>query len=209
MLAARTKLGDELAEAATALAAGTIVVLLGDESEGAHRAGGLLLAAETATSSRVARMVRDGTGYLRVAVADTLADRLDLPLMWGVERPAPAGHYCVSVDASRGLTTGISATDRAHTIRLLAHPATVPRDLARPGHVVPLRVKGVGPYTFGDAAVDLARLAGLAPAVVFSELVSRSDPIQVAGTPELVRWAAAQGAVTVRLRQLERAARAR
>src|SRR5919201_6549472 len=111
--------------------------------------------------------------------------------------------FTVSVDARRGTTTGISAADRAATIRALVDPATRPWDLARPGHVFPLRARPGGVLArpgHTEAAVDLARLAGLAPAGVLAELVN--DDGTMARLPDLERFAAEHGLVLISVADL-------
>src|SRR5690606_38860892 len=106
--------------------------------------GDLIFAAEKATPELVAFMVRHTSGYICVPLTDADADRLDLPPMYRVNQDRRGTAYTVTVDAREGISTGISAADRAHTIRLLADPDTVDADLSRPGHVVPLRAKDGG-----------------------------------------------------------------
>jgi 3,4-dihydroxy 2-butanone 4-phosphate synthase/GTP cyclohydrolase II len=152
--------------------------------------GGLLLAAGLAEPASVAHIERLGTGIHRVAMLDEAADRLNLPLQWSSDADSSASRYCVSVDAVRGTTTGISARDRAATLRILADPAATHRDLTRPGHVVPLRVDGAARtgYRYEHAAIELSRLAGITPAVAFCEVASR-DGRDVADDDELVMLA--------------------
>ncbi|WP_232806848.1 3,4-dihydroxy-2-butanone-4-phosphate synthase [Geodermatophilus chilensis] len=173
------------------VAAGRPVVLAGDEEGGA-----LVLAAELATPEAVAFVVRHTSGFLCVAVTGDDADRLDLPLLTGraVERPAAA--QCVAVDARDGVSTGISAADRARTMRLLAAADTDAEDLVRPGHVVPLRVRPDGVLAHrgtAEAAVDLAVLAGLRPSGAVCDLVSPADPRRMARGPELAAFAREHG----------------
>ena len=158
--------------------------------------GDLILAAEKATAESVAFMVKHTSGVLCVPMEGAELDRLDLPLMTpsarNTERMRTA--YTVSVDAAQGVTTGISAADRAHTIRLLAHPQTGPADLVRPGHVFPLRYREGGVLRRAghtEATVDLARLAGLRPAGVLAEIVN--DDGTMARLPDLVRFKAEHG----------------
>ena len=128
-----------------------------------------------ATPELVAFMVRYTSGYICVPLTDEDCDRLDLPPMFHTNQDRARTAYTVTVDAREGVTTGISATDRARTIRLLADPATAPYDFTRPGHVVPLRARDGGVLRRAghtEAAVDLARLAGLRPAGVLCEIVA-------------------------------------
>src|SRR6185295_20080531 len=141
-----------------------------------------------ATPDLVAFMVRYTSGYICVAVTEGDADRLDLPPMFRVNQDRRGTAYTVTVDAREGISTGISASDRAHTIRLLADPATTSADLSRPGHIVPLRARDGGVLRrpgHTEAAVDLARLAGLAPAGVLCEIVSQKVDGEMARADEL------------------------
>lgn len=134
--------------------------------------GVLVLAAEAATPSLIAFFVRHTSGFLTVALTGTDCDRLRLPPMPPTSWVRPGVDQCVAVDAAHGVSTGISATDRARTIALLADPATAPADLHRPGHVVPIRARESGIVTPADAAVTLSRLAGRRPAAVLAHLIN-------------------------------------
>ncbi len=165
---------------------GKAVVVIDDEDR--ENEGDLIFAAELATPELVAFMVRYTSGYICVPLTKADADRLDLPPMFRINQDRRGTAYAVTVDAREGITTGISAADRARTIRLLADPATDATDLARPGHVVPLRAKDGGVLRrpgHTEAAVDLAVLAGLAPAGALCEVVSEKDPSGMARADEL------------------------
>ncbi len=158
--------------------------------------GDLIMAAEMATPETIAFLVRHTSGVLCAPMTGAELDRLQLPLMtplaMNTERMRTA--YTVSVDAAEGVTTGISAADRAHTLRLLANPGTKPSDLARPGHVFPLRYREGGVLRRAghtEAAVDLAQLAGLRPAGVLAEIVN--DDGSMARVPELFEFRAKHG----------------
>jgi 3,4-dihydroxy 2-butanone 4-phosphate synthase/GTP cyclohydrolase II len=136
----------------------------------------------------VAFMVRYTSGYLCVPLAGEICDRLGLLPMYAVNQDKHGTAYTVTVDARRGVGTGISASDRATTMRLLADPTSVADDFTRPGHVVPLRAKDGGVLRrpgHTEAAVDLARLAGLQPAGAICEIVSQKDEGSMAQTDEL------------------------
>ncbi len=153
--------------------------------------GDLIFAAEKATAEMVAFMVKHTSGVICVPMEGAELDRLELPLMTPVEANAERMRtaYTVSVDAAEGVSTGISAADRARTIRLLAEPGTTARDLVRPGHVFPLRYRDGGVLRRAghtEASVDLARLAGLRPAGVLAEIVN--DDGTMARVPELLRF---------------------
>ena len=150
--------------------------------------GDLIFAAEKATPELVSFMVRYTSGYICVALTEAECDRLDLPPMHHTNLDSFRTAFTVTVDAKAGITTGISAADRAQTIRLLADPAAVAGDLVRPGHVLPLRAREGGVLRrpgHTEAAVDLARLAGLAPGGVLCEIVSQKDEGDMARGDEL------------------------
>jgi 3,4-dihydroxy 2-butanone 4-phosphate synthase / GTP cyclohydrolase II len=159
-------------DAFSALRAGLPVLVLDDESR--ENEGDVILAAATLTTEWMAWTIRHTSGYICAPMPETLADQLGLPLMVADNRDPLRTAYTVTVDAAAGVTTGISAADRTHTIRLLAQEDATASDLRRPGHVVPLRAKDGGVLVRGghtEAAVDLCRLAGLAPVGAIGELV--------------------------------------
>jgi 3,4-dihydroxy 2-butanone 4-phosphate synthase/GTP cyclohydrolase II len=177
---------DTVERAIADIKAGKPVVVVDDEDR--ENEGDLIFAAELASPELIAFMVRYTSGYICVAVTESDADRLDLPPMYYTNQDRRGTAYTVTVDAREGIGTGISAADRAHTIRVLANPATTSADLARPGHVVPLRAKDGGVLRrpgHTEAAVDLSRLAGLHPAGVLCEVVSEKDPAGMALSDEL------------------------
>src|SRR5881409_885454 len=177
---------DSVERALADIAAGKAVVVIDDEDR--ENEGDLIFAAELATPELVAFMVRYTSGYICVPLTDADADRLDLPPMYRVNQDRRGTAYTVTVDAREGVTTGISAVDRAHTIRTLADAHTTSADLARPGHVVPLRAKDGGVLRrpgHTEAAVDLAILAGLRPSGTLCEVVSEKDPTGMARGEEL------------------------
>ena len=136
------------------------------DDEDRENEGDLIFAAELATPELVSFMVRYTSGYICVPLTEAECDRLDLPPMHHINHDRYGTAFTVPVDARDGIGTGISATDRAHTIRVLADPESGPADLARPGHVLPLRAREGGVLRrpgHTEAAVDLARLAGLKP----------------------------------------------
>ncbi|MFD9892727.1 bifunctional 3,4-dihydroxy-2-butanone-4-phosphate synthase/GTP cyclohydrolase II [Amycolatopsis sp. NPDC059027] len=179
-------------EAAIAdIAAGRAVIVVDDEDR--ENEGDLIFAAEKATPELLAFMVRYTSGYVCVSLTEAEADRLDLPPMYHTNQDQRGTAYTVTVDAAEGITTGISASDRAHTIRLLADPEAKAGDFRRPGHVVPLRAKEGGVLRRAghtEAGVDLARLAGLHPAGVLCEIVSQKDDGHMARRDELEVFAA-------------------
>ena len=159
-------------EAFEALRAGLPVLVTDDEDR--ENEGDVIMAAATATTQWMAWTIRHTSGYICAPMSETRADRLGLPLMVADNRDPRLTAYTVTVDAAHGVTTGISAADRAHTIRTLAQEGSIPSDFNRPGHVVPLRARNGGVLVRGghtEAAVDLCRLAGLAPVGAIGELV--------------------------------------
>jgi 3,4-dihydroxy 2-butanone 4-phosphate synthase / GTP cyclohydrolase II len=183
---------DSIEDAIAAIAAGQPVVVVDDEDR--ENEGDLIFAAELATPELLAFMVRYTSGFICAPLTETDADRLDLPPMSRVNQDRRGTAYTVTVDAREGVSTGISAADRAHTIRLLADPSTSPAELSRPGHVVPLRAKAGGVLRrpgHTEAAIDLAELAGLRPAGVLCELVN--DDGTMMRLPELTVFAKEHG----------------
>jgi 3,4-dihydroxy 2-butanone 4-phosphate synthase / GTP cyclohydrolase II len=181
---------DPVERAIADIKAGKAVVVIDDEDR--ENEGDLIFAAELATPELVAFMVRYTSGYICVPITEAEADRLDLPPMFRVNQDRRGTAYAVTVDAREGVTTGISAADRARTIRLLADPAATAADFSRPGHVVPLRAKDGGVLRrpgHTEAAVDLAMAAGLSPAGVLCEIVSEKDPAGMARGDELRAFA--------------------
>src|SRR3954452_6946197 len=177
---------DSIEDAIAAVKSGRPVVVIDDEDR--ENEGDLIFASELATPELVAFMVRYTSGYICVAVTEEDADRLDLPPMFRVTQDRRGTAYTVTVDARDCVATGISASDRAYTIRLLANPETTPADLTRPGHIVPLRAKDGGVLRrpgHTEAAVDLAVLAGLRPSGTLCEVVSEKDPHGMARGEEL------------------------
>jgi 3,4-dihydroxy 2-butanone 4-phosphate synthase/GTP cyclohydrolase II len=170
------------------IAAGRPVIVVDDEER--ENEGDLIFAAEHATPELVAFMVRYTSGYICVPLTEDEADRLDLPPMFHTNQDRRGTAYAVTVDAREGVSTGISAADRAHTIRLLGSADTQPTDLSRPGHVVPLRAKAGGVLRrpgHTEAAIDLSVLAGLRPAGVLCEMVN--DDGTMMRMPDLEKFA--------------------
>lgn len=166
--------GTEIATAIERLQGGDTVVLRGDRGALAGDFN-LLVSAEKATPLTVAFMIRHTSGFLRAVLTAADSNRLDLPLMYSSEQPLHSTAYAVTVDAHDEVTTGISATDRCTTLRLLADPATVASQLSRPGHVVPVRANDHGLIRragYAEAVVDILRIAGLRPVGALCELVS-------------------------------------
>jgi 3,4-dihydroxy 2-butanone 4-phosphate synthase / GTP cyclohydrolase II len=171
--------------------AGRPVIVVDDEDR--ENECDLIFAAEKATPELVAFMVRYTSGYICVPLTEGDCDRLDLPPMFHTNQDVRGTAYTVTVDAKRGVSTGISAADRAHTIRMLADDTSSAEDFTRPGHVVPLRAKEGGVLRrpgHTEAAIDLATMAGLWPAGVLCEIISQKDDGDMARRDELEVFAA-------------------
>ncbi|QDQ98889.1 3,4-dihydroxy-2-butanone-4-phosphate synthase [Tomitella fengzijianii] len=194
---------DSIDRAIGDIAAGKAVVVIDDEDR--ENEGDIIFAAEKATTELVAFTVRYSSGYLCVPMTGDDCDRLDLPPMYRSNEDPHGTAYTVTVDVRTGTSTGISARDRARTIRALADADSVAADFSRPGHVVPLRARDGGVLRrpgHTEAAVDLTRLAGLNPVGVVCEIVSEDDPTTMARTPELREFADAHGLALITIADL-------
>ncbi|GIE33296.1 riboflavin biosynthesis protein RibBA [Actinoplanes italicus] len=192
---------EDIERAIADIAAGRPVIVVDDE--GRENEGDLIFAAEHATPELVAFMVRYTSGYICVPLPESEADRLDLPPMFHTNQDARGTAYTVTVDARHGVSTGISAADRAHTIRLLAAADSEPTDFNRPGHVVPLRAKPGGVLRrpgHTEAAIDLAVLAGCRPAGVLCEMVNDDGTMQ--RRPDLEKFAAEHDLALITIEEL-------
>jgi 3,4-dihydroxy 2-butanone 4-phosphate synthase / GTP cyclohydrolase II len=164
---------DTVEDAIADIAAGKAVVVVDDEDR--ENEGDLIFAATKSTTELMAFTIRYSSGVICVPVVAQILDRLGIPLMTPHNRERMRTAYTISVDARDGVTTGISAADRSHTVRTLIDSATEAFEVVQPGHVFPLRYQEGGVLVrpgHTEAAVDLARLAGLEPAGVISELVN-------------------------------------
>ena len=192
---------DSIEKAVEAIAAGRAVIVVDDENR--ENEGDLIFAAEHATPELMAFMVRYTSGFVCAPLTEDDADRLDLPPMHHTNQDRRGTAYTVTVDAREGVSTGISAADRAHTIRMLAAPTTSSSDLSRPGHVVPLRAKRGGVLRrpgHTEATIDLCELAGLRPAGVLCELVN--DDGTMMRLPDLEKFAAEHGLALISIADL-------
>lgn len=174
------------------LRAGRPVILVDDEVR--ENEGDLVLAADHVTPEKVAFMIRHTGGVVCLAMTNQMADRLDLPPMVQHNTAKRETAFTVSIEAREGITTGISAQDRATTILTAIRPDARPEDLSRPGHVFPLRARDGGVLRRAghtEAAVDLCRLAGLTPAAAISELMH--DDGTMMRLPSLQEFAARHG----------------
>ncbi|MDD4628059.1 MAG: bifunctional 3,4-dihydroxy-2-butanone-4-phosphate synthase/GTP cyclohydrolase II [Candidatus Peribacteraceae bacterium] len=159
-------------EALEALRAGRMLIVMDDEAR--ENEGDLVMAAEHSTEESMAFIIRHTGGVVCLALANDIADRLELPAMVAHNTSRRQTPFTVSIEAAKGVTTGISAHDRAQTIRTAINPAAAPSDLVRPGHVFPLRAQNGGVLVRAghtEAGTDLCRLAGLRPGAVISELM--------------------------------------
>jgi 3,4-dihydroxy 2-butanone 4-phosphate synthase/GTP cyclohydrolase II len=196
-------------QAVAAFAAGKIVVVVDDAAR--ENEGDLVMAAEAATPENIAFFLNHTSGVICMPMLGERLDQLDLPPMVLDNTESNRTAFTVSVDGRHGTTTGISAADRAATIAALIDPATRPGDLARPGHVFPLRFREGGVlHRAGhtEATVDLARLAGMYPAGVLCEVVSE-DKQSMARLPELERLAEEHGMPLISIADLIRFRRQR
>lgn len=163
---------DAVADAIQAIAAGLPVLVVDNEDR--ENEGDIIFAAQYATPALMGWTIRHSSGVICVPLAGDRADRLALPPMVAVNEDAKGTAYTVSCDAAIGVSTGISATDRALTARVLADATSSAEDLTRPGHIFPLRAVDGGVRErpgHTEAAVDLCRLAGLEPVGVIAEVV--------------------------------------
>jgi 3,4-dihydroxy 2-butanone 4-phosphate synthase/GTP cyclohydrolase II len=179
-------------EAIDQFRAGRMLVVVDDEDR--ENEGDLTVAAELVTPATIGFMAVHGRGLVCLALAPEVCDQLGLRMM-SQHNTSPFGTaFCEAVDAARGVTTGISAADRAHTIRVAIAPGAQPHDLARPGHVFPLRAREGGVLVRSgqtEAAVDLARLAGLRPGGVICEIMN--DDGTMARVPQLAEFCRRHG----------------
>lgn len=181
-------------EALAAMSCGEFLIVVDDENR--ENEGDLVIAAEFVTPAAVNFCAREGRGLVCCAMSGDLIDRFGLPLMVPEEenRSGFGTAFTVSVEAAEGVTTGISAYDRAHTIRTLIDPRATRADIVAPGHVFPLRARDGGVLERGgqtEASVDLARLAGLTPAAMICEIMN--DDGTMARLPDLEIFAARHG----------------
>ena len=181
--------------------AGRMVIVVDDEAR--ENEGDIIVAAEKTTAEHITFMVRHCSGIICVPMEAERLDALNLPLMAPENSDSMGTAFTISVDARAGTTTGISAADRAATVRALIDDETTPRDLGRPGHVFPLRYTPGGVLRRAghtEAAVDLARLAGLYPAGVLCEVVSEDGTM--ARLPELRGFAERHGLTIISIADL-------
>ena len=177
----------DVATAIEEIRAGRMIVVVDDEDR--ENEGDLTLAAEKVTPEAINFMAKHGRGLVCLAMTEERLDHLHLGPMTSENTSQYGTAFCEAIDARYGVTTGISAYDRAHTIKTAIDPATRPSDLARPGHVFPLRARKGGVLVRAgqtEASVDLARLAGMVPAGIICEIMK--DDGTMARVPDLIEF---------------------
>ncbi len=188
-------------DAIDAIARGEMIIVVDDEDR--ENEGDILIAADAVTPVAIAFMMKHARGLVCISMTDERLDELDMPLMVSRNSESMMTAFTVSVDVIAGTTSGISAGDRAATIRALVDPHATPLDFARPGHVFPLRAnpQGVlGRQGHTEAAVDFTRLAGRSPSGVICEIAN--DDGSMARLPQLIEFAEAHGLLLVTIEDL-------
>ena len=191
-------------DAIEAIGRGEIVVVV--DGEDRENEGDLIMAAEHVTPEKIAFFLQHTSGLICAPITGERCDELELPLMVNDNTESHRTAFTVSVDYRHGTSTGISAHDRAATAQALIDPSTKPRDLARPGHIFPLRYREGGVLKRAghtEAAVDLARMAGLYPAGILCEVVDE-DKTDMARLPELERFCETHGLLLISIADLVR-----
>jgi len=188
-------------EAVEQIRAGRMVIVVDDEDR--ENEGDLTMAADMVTPEAINFMARHGRGLICLAMTEERVAHLRLPMMTADNRSLRGTAFTVSIDARQGITTGISARERAQTVKVAVDPATMPEDLVTPGHIFPLRARRGGVLVRSghtEAAIDLARLAGREPAGVICEIM-REDG-EMARVSDLEQLAAQHGLGIVRIADL-------
>jgi len=184
-----------------ALKAGRPIVLVDDESR--ENEGDVVVAAEHATPEMINFMLRHARGFVCLAMTEAMADRLDLPLQTDRNTSRYKTAFTVTIDAREGISTGVSAQDRSRTIRVAIREGAKPEDLARPGHVNPIRARDGGVLVrtgHTEGSVDLVRLAGLTPAAVICEILSEDG--SAARLPQLRAFCEEHGLLLASIQDL-------
>ena len=187
--------------AVQAIGAGQMIIVVDDEDR--ENEGDLTIAAEKITPEAINFMARYGRGLVCLPMTGERLNELDIPMMVNQNTSRFETAFAVAIEAKRDTSTGISAADRAATVRAAIDPATKPSDLARPGHMFPLRARGGGVLVRAgqtEAAVDLARLAGLSPAGVICEIMN--DDGTMARVKELTKFAKRHGLLMITIADL-------
>jgi 3,4-dihydroxy 2-butanone 4-phosphate synthase/GTP cyclohydrolase II len=163
----------KIEQAIETLKAGKMIILMDDEDR--ENEGDLVMAAEHVTPEAINFMSRFGCGLICLPMAEELIDKLQLPMMAQNNKSPYGTAFTVSIEAAAGVSTGISARDRSHTIKVAINPESGPLDIISPGHIFPLRARKKGVLERAgqtEGSVDLARLAGLIPAAVICEIIN-------------------------------------
>jgi len=182
----------DVPDAIKEIRAGSMIIIVDDEDR--ENEGDLTLAAEKVTPEAINFMAKFGRGLICLTLTDERLDHLNIPPMTAENTSQYGTAFCEAIDARQGVSTGISAYDRARTIQVAIDPATKPTDLARPGHVFPLRARKGGVLVRAgqtEASVDLARLAGMIPAGIICEIMK--DDGSMARVPDLIEFCHAHG----------------
>jgi 3,4-dihydroxy 2-butanone 4-phosphate synthase/GTP cyclohydrolase II len=188
-------------DAVQAIRDGKIVIVLDDEDR--ENEGDLTIAAEKITPEAINFMAKHGRGLICMPLTGERLDQLEIPLMVEKNTTSFNTAFCVSIEAKKNVSTGISASDRANTVLAAIDPATKPTDLARPGHMFPLRARDGGVMVRAgqtEAAVDLARIAGLYPAGVICEIMNEDGTM--ARVPKLTKFARKHGLLMITIADL-------
>ena len=188
-------------DAVEAIRAGRIVIVVDDEDR--ENEGDLTIAADKITPEAINFMARHGRGLICMPMTGERLDQLDIPLMVNQNTTTFKTAFCVSIEAKHDVSTGISAADRSATAKAAINPKTKPSDLARPGHMFPLRARDGGVLVRAgqtEAAVDLARIAGLYPAGVICEIMNEDGTMS--RVPELAKFAKKHGLLMITIADL-------
>ncbi|MDC2826640.1 3,4-dihydroxy-2-butanone-4-phosphate synthase [Rodentibacter pneumotropicus] len=180
---------------------GNGVLVLDDENR--ENEGDLIFPAETITSEQMAKLIRYGSGIVCLCITKELCQQLDLPPMVENNNSVNKTAFTVTIEAAKGVSTGVSAADRVTTIQAAVADNAVPTDLHRPGHIFPLRAVNGGVLArrgHTEASVDLARLAGFKPAGVICEITN--DDGTMARAPEIIEFAQKFGYVVLTIEDL-------
>ncbi|GAA1592654.1 GTP cyclohydrolase II [Leucobacter chromiireducens] len=199
--ASRTPGIASIEDAIAAIAAGRPVIVADNENR--ENEGDVIISAELATQEWIAWTVRWSSGLLCAPMTNAVADQLDLPMMVERNEDARGTAYTVTVDATEGITTGISASDRMTTLKALANADAVPGDVRRPGHILPLRAVDGGVRArdgHTEAAVELMQLAGLRPVAAIAEIVAEDG--EMMRLPGLIELGAREGVLVITIEQL-------
>ncbi|MCW2289544.1 GTP cyclohydrolase II /3,4-dihydroxy-2-butanone 4-phosphate synthase [Leucobacter luti] len=188
-------------DAIAAIKAGLPVIVADNEDR--ENEGDVIISAELASQEWIAWTVRWSSGLLCAPMTNEVANQLDLPMMVERNEDVRSTAYTVTVDATKGITTGISASDRTTTLHALAHPDGVPGDVRRPGHILPLRAVDGGVRArdgHTEAAVELMRLAGLRPVAAIAEIVAEDG--EMMRLPGLIELGAREGVLVTTIERL-------